>query len=463
MFQNYNQKNKKMLHKPLKESISLHPFYNGKIQIMSKCCIRNFDDFAIWYTPGVAEPCKIISKNKDAVFENTNKGNTIAIISDGSRVLGLGDIGPEASLPAMEGKALLFKFLGGIDAYPLCLRSKKIYDIINVVKCIEPSFSGINLEDIATPKAFFIMDKLNREANIPIWHDDQQGTATITIAGIINALKIVNKKIENIKITFIGAGAANFATYNLLLKIGAKKENIIFCDSKGILNLNRKDLQINRYDNPFKWSLCINTNIEQKKGSKKQAMKDSDIVIAASKPGPGTLKSEYVKSMSSDAIVFALANPTPEIWPWQAYNAGAKIVATGRSDFPNQINNSLVFPGVFRGLLDVRATKITDEMCIAAATELAKIAEENDITPEYIIPKMDEWEIYPREAVTVGIKAINQGFAKQKLSWQELVHKSYSTINKARNETLMLMKKGFIASPPNNKKIIKKNEIFENR
>lgn len=430
------------------KSRQLHTFYKGKIEIASKCCIRDFNDFAMWYTPGVAAPCKLIKRNREAVFDNTNKGNTIAIVSDGSRVLGLGDIGPEASLPAMEGKALLFKFLGGVDAYPICLGTKNPDEIINAVKWIQPSFSGINLEDITAPKCFYILDKLRRETTIPIWHDDQQGTATITLAGLINALKIVNKKPAEVQIAFIGAGAANIATARLLETIGVKKEKMIFCDSNGILNASRKDLDYDKHKNPFKWKLCIETNKNQIEGGIRDAMNGSDVVIAASKPGPETILTRDVKKMNSDAIVFALANPTPEIWPWEAKKGGAKIVATGRSDFPNQINNSLVFPAMFRGALDVRATNITDEMCISAAFELAQIAEEKGIHAEYIIPKMDEWEIYPREAVAVGLKAIEQGVAKQKCSWKELIEKTYSIIQKARNETDMLMKNGFIATPP---------------
>jgi len=438
------------------KSRQLHSFYKGKIEIASKCCIRDLDDFAMWYTPGVAEPCKLITKNREAVFDNTNKGNTIAIVSDGSRVLGLGDIGPEASLPAMEGKALLFKFLGGVDAYPICLDTKKPDEIINAVKWIQPSFSGINLEDINAPKCFYILDKLRRETTIPIWHDDQQGTATITLAGLINALKIVNKKPENIQISFIGAGAANIATARLLETIGVKKTEMIFCDSNGILNESRKDLEYNKYENPFKWKLCNETNKNQIEGRIRESLDGSDVVIAASKPGPDTILVKDIKKMSSDAIVFALANPTPEIWPWNAKKGGARIVATGRSDFPNQINNSLVFPAMFRGALDVRATNITDKMCLSAAFELAQIAEENGISEEYIIPKMDEWEIFPREAVAVGLKAIEQGVARNKISWEELVVKTYSIIQKARSETHMLMKKGFIANPP--EKSLEKNK-----
>lgn len=430
------------------DALRLHSFYKGKIEIASKCCVRDFNDFAIWYTPGVAEPCKAIYKNKEAVYENTNKGNTIAIVSDGTRVLGLGDIGPEASLPVMEGKALLFKYLGGVDAYPICLNTKSPEEIISAVKWIQPSFSGINLEDIAAPKCFYILERLRREMSIPIWHDDQQGTATITVAGIINALKIVNKKINEILVAFIGAGAANIATSRFLVATGVKKENMILCDSKGILNMQRKDLEANKDNNPYKWDLCADTNEEQRSGGIKEAMKDTDIVIAASKIGPGIIAPDDVNVMADDAIVFALANPIPEIWPWEAKESGARIVATGRSDFSNQINNSLVFPGIFRGTLDVGASAITNEMCIQVAFELAKIAEDNGMHEEYIVPKMDDWEIYPREAVAVGMKAIEQGIARIKCNKDELFEKSSSIIKKARDETHMLMKKGFIALSP---------------
>jgi len=438
---------KKSLEPSLK-ALKLHSFYNGKIEIISKCYIKDFNDFAVWYTPGVAEPCKSIIKDRNAVFENTNKGNTIAIVTDGTRVLGLGDIGPEACLPAMEGKALLFKFLGGVDAYPICLSTKNPEEIFYAVKWIQPSFSGINLEDISAPKCFFILEKLREESNIPIWHDDQQGTATITTAGLINALKIVGKKPNQIQVAFIGAGGANIATSKLLTDIGVKKENMIFCDSKGILNPCRKDLEINKNNNPYKWSLCLTTNLSNKSGEMKHAIKDADVIIAASKPDPKTISNNNIRSMADDAIVFALANPIPEIWPWEAKESGARIVATGRSDFPNQINNSLVFPGMFRGALDVRARCITDEMCLSAAFELACIAEENEIHEEYLVPKMDDCNVFIREAVAVGSKAMNQGISEIKCSLLELADKSRSIISKARNETFMLMKKGFIALPP---------------
>jgi len=351
--------------KPGEDALKLHPFYRGKIEIVPKCIIRNSSDFAIWYTPGVAQTCKIIARHKEAVYDNTNKWNTIAIVSDGTRVLGLGDIGPEAGLPVMEGKALLFKYLGGVDAFPICLDTKDPDEIITAVKWLQPSLGGINLEDIEKPKCFYILERLREEMDIPVWHDDQQGTATIILAGLLNALKIIGKDIAEIKISMIGAGAANMAIARLLISAGVPASNIIMADSKGILHPERKD--IDREKDIQKWKMCGETNKEGRKGDIKKAIEGTDICIACSRPGPGTIKKEWVRKMADDAVIFACANPVPEIWPWEAKEAGARIVATGRSDFPNQVNNSLGFPGIFRGTLDVRAKTITDEMCIAAA------------------------------------------------------------------------------------------------
>jgi malate dehydrogenase (oxaloacetate-decarboxylating) len=284
--------------------------------------------------------------------------------------------------------------------------------------------------------------------DIPVWHDDQQGTATIEVAGAINALKLVGKRIDEAPISMVGAGAANIAISRVLISAGAKKENIIMVDSKGILNAQRKDLEEQKEQNPYKWDMCINANKEQRSGGIREAMKGTDIVIAASKPGPGTIVPADVEGMASDAIVFASANPIPEIWPWEAKEAGARIVATGRSDFPNQINNSLGFPGIFRGTLDVKAKTITDEMCIAAAYELAKIADDKGLNEDYIVPTMDEWEVYPREAVAVGMKAIEQGIARIKLTRRELTERAESIIKDAREKTKFLMKEGFIKKAP---------------
>lgn len=432
---------------PSKDALRLHPFYRGKIQITLKCRIKSFDDFAIWYTPGVAAPCKEIARDREKVFEYTNKGNTVAVVTDGSRILGLGDIGPEAGLPVMEGKALLYKYLGGVDAYPICLATKDPDEFIQAVKWLQPSFGGVNLEDIAHPKCFYILDTLRRECEIPVWHDDQQGTACVTLAGLINAVKIVGKKLQDIKVALVGAGAANIAIARLIIAAGVNPGNIIVVDSRGILHKDRGDRETLQTKYREKWELCLKTNAEGIKGDIPEAMRGADVLIAASKPGPGTIKKEWVASMAKDAIVFAEANPVPEIWPWEAKEAGARIVATGRSDFPNQINNSLGFPGIFRGALDIRATTITDEMCIAAAYELAKVAEDKGIHEEYIIPTMDEWEVFPREAVAVGSKGIEQGVARVKLPADVRYKMAEETIRQAREQVQMLMREKFILDP----------------
>jgi malate dehydrogenase (oxaloacetate-decarboxylating) len=436
--------------KPNEDAMKLHPFYRGKIEVNPKACVRSFDDFAIWYTPGVAAPCKEIAKDKELVFKYTNKWNAVAVVSDGTRVLGLGNIGPEAGLPVMEGKAMLFKYLGGVDAYPICLDTRDPDEIIKTVKLLKPSFGGINLEDIEKPKCFYILDTLRAdpEMDIPVWHDDQQGTATIVVAGAINALKLVGKKMKDAAISMVGAGAANIAISRVLIAAGATKGNIIMVDSQGILNAQRKDLEKDKEYNPLKWDMAVNSNKEQRSGTIKDALKGADICIAASKPGPGVITPDEIKGMADKSIVFATANPVPEIWPWEAKEAGAYIVATGRSDFANQINNSLGFPGIFRGTLDVMAKTITDEMCIAAALELAQTAEDKGIHEEYIVPTMDEWEVFPREAVAVGSKAIEQGIARRKVSRQTLMEEAMAIIKKSRGQTQLLMEKGYITEAP---------------
>lgn len=432
---------------PSKDAMRLHEFYRGKISVNLKCRIRDFNDFAIWYTPGVAAVCKAIHQDKEKAYDYTNKWNFVAVISDGSRVLGLGDIGPEAGLPVMEGKGLLYKYLGGVDAFPLCLNEKDPDRFIDIVKALQPTFGGINLEDISHPKCFKILDTLRAECEIPVWHDDQQGTACVTVAGLINALKIVGKKINEVQVAVVGAGAAGIAISRLLMAAGVTPGNILSVDSKGILHRDRSDREILQTKFKEKWALCLVQNDKQVKGDIPEAIKGSDVLISVSKQGPGTIRKDWVKTMAKDAIVFAEANPVPEIWPWEAKEAGARIVATGRSDFPNQVNNSLGFPGIFRGALDVRAKTITDEMCIEAAKELAKVAEDKGIHEEYIVPNMDEWEVFPREAVAVGTKAIEQGVARINIPAEKRFKMAEATIKESRAQVQMLMKEKFILDP----------------
>ena len=430
---------------PGRDAMALHPHYKGKIEIAPKCCIRDFSDFAIWYTPGVAKPCLDIRDNPETVYQHTNKANFVAVVSDGTRVLGLGDIGPEAGLPVMEGKAILFKYLGGVDAFPIMVDTKDPDEIIDFVLKLQPTFGGINLEDFAQPKCFRILDELRQRARIPVWHDDQQGTAAVTVAGLVNALKIVGKDIHDAKIVMNGAGASNIAITRLIITAGADPKKMIMVDSKGTLHHKRDDLKAKFIQ---KWHYCQNTNGENLIGTASDALKGADVLISLSKSGPGVVEPEWISSMANDAIVFTCANPVPEIWPWEAKAAGARIVATGRSDFPNQVNNSLGFPGIFRGTLDVMATTITDEMCIAAAYELAQTAEDKGMHEDYLIPTMDEWEVFPREAVAVGQKAIEQGVARIKLSPDEAFKTAEDMIRRARGQYAALWESGIIGAPP---------------
>jgi len=431
--------------KPAADAMLLHPFYKGKYQTVPKCCIRDFQDFAIWYTPGVAAPCKDIQAHPEKSYEHTNRANTVCVLTDGTRVLGLGDIGPEASMPVMEGKAILFKYLGGVDCVPIALRTKDPDEFIRTAKLLEPSFGGFNLEDISQPKCFRILDTLRAEMNVPVWHDDQQGTAAVTYAGLVNALKFVGKDIGKVKVAMLGAGAANIAIARVCIKGGVTAENIIMCDSKGALHKGRTELQ---QEFKEKWHMAEISNAENCRGTIVDAIKGADVLIALSKPGPDTVKPEWIRSMAKDAVVFVCANPIPEIWPWEAIEAGARVVSTGRSDFPNQVNNSIGFPGIFRGTLDVQAKTITDEMCIAAALELAKVAEDRGLRADYIVPTMDDWEVFPREAVAVGMKAIEQGVARLTMTRDELLKKSTATIKQARELVQSMMKEGFIPAPP---------------
>ncbi len=431
----------KLAQKPSQQARKLHPFYRGKMEVFPKCRIRDFNDFAIWYSPGVASVCMDIHKKTELAYEYTNKWNTVAVVSDGTRVLGLGDIGPEAALPVMEGKALLYKYLGGVDAFAICLDTKDQQEIINTVKILQPSFGGVNLEDISQPKCFPILHTLRKECRIPVWHDDQQGTALVTLAGLINALKVVNKKISKVKIALVGAGSANICIARLIMLYGANPANIVMTDSKGTLHKDRTELKLTH---PEKWAMCVETNGSNIKGTVKDAMENADVVIALSTPGPDVIKKEWIKSMAKNAIVFVCANPIPEIWPWDAKEAGAAVVATGRSDFENQVNNSLGFPGVFRGTLDARAKTITDSMCITAATELASCIGDKTISPNKILPTMDDWRLYPRVAAAVATKAIKEKVADKKMSYEQFYNQAVKIIKRSRAVTADMMKKGFI-------------------
>jgi malate dehydrogenase (oxaloacetate-decarboxylating) len=439
--------------KPSQLASPLHRFYEGKLQVMPKCSITSPADFAIWYTPGVATPCKEIQANADKSFELTNRWNNVAVVTDGTRVLGLGNIGPEAALPVMEGKGLLFKYLGGVDGFPICLRTKDPDEIVRACELIEPSFGGINLEDIEKPKCFYVLEKARERLQIPVWHDDQQGTATVILAGLMNAFKIVGKNPNQSLITLVGAGAANLRTAYVLIRWGMKPGNIIMADTKGVIYPGREDIK--KEDDPWKYELSQKTNAENRRGDITEAFKGVDAVVAASKPGPGTIKKEWVSMMAKNSIIFACANPIPEIWPWEAKEGGARIVATGRSDFPNQVNNSLGFPAIFRGVLDVRAKTVTDDMCIAAAQELASFAEERGMHEEDILPRMEEWEVYPREAVACALKSIDQGVARIKPSKKELYDKAVAIIQNARESTRLLMKNGLIKQAPPEDKLLK--------
>jgi malate dehydrogenase (oxaloacetate-decarboxylating) len=439
--------------KPSMLAPPLHRYYEGKVQIMLKCAVTGPKDFAIWYTPGVAAVCKEIQADPDKSFEFTNRWNYVAVVSDGTRVLGLGDIGPEAAMPVMEGKALLFKYLGGVDAFPICIRTKDPDEHIRLCRLIEPSFGGINLEDIEKPKCFYVLEKAREHCRIPVWHDDQQGTATVILAGLMNALKIVGKNPKKIMITLVGAGSANLRTAYVLIKWGMKPGNILMVDTKGIVYPGRKDIV--KSEDPWKYELAEKTNAENRMGTIADAFKGVDVVVAASKPGPDTIKKGWIKTMADDAILFACANPIPEIWPWEAKEAGARIVATGRSDFPNQVNNSLGFPAIFRGVLDVRAKTVTDDMCIAAAQELAKFAEERGMDDGDILPRMEEWEVFPREAVACALKSIDEGMARVKPSKKELYDRAVTLIENARESVKILMKRGLIKPMPPEEKLLK--------
>jgi malate dehydrogenase (oxaloacetate-decarboxylating) len=400
-------------------SAELHRLYRGKIEVMPKVPITSIEDYSYWYTPGVAAPSRRIAEEGEGSSLNyTLRWNYVAVISDGSRVLGLGDIGAEAALPVMEGKALLFKYLGGVDAVPLVINEKSPDAFVNIVKSIQYSFGAINLEDIESPKCFYILERLQEQLDVPVWHDDQQGTALVVLAALINALKLTGKKISDSKIILFGAGAANIATYRYLVRAGARPTSIVMIDSRGVLRPDRSDADEMRRENPYKYRISVETSPSEK--TVEDAFSGADVIIAASRPGPGVIRKEWIKLMNSDPIVFALANPVPEILPGEAREAGARVVATGRSDYPNQVNNSLGFPAVFRGVLSVSARKMTDEMFLAAAHAIASYTEETGLSENRIIASMTDDELYVREALAVAEKAMELGLARRKISRGEL-------------------------------------------
>ncbi|MBE7083267.1 MAG: NAD-dependent malic enzyme [Clostridiales bacterium] len=385
-----------------KESLKLHGLWKGKIEVVSKVKVESKEDLSLAYTPGVAQPCLEIQKDYNKSFELTARGNTVAVITDGTAVLGLGDIGPEAGMPVMEGKCVLFKSFGNVDAIPLCVRSKNVDEIVQTVKLLAGSFGGVNLEDISAPRCFEIEKRLKEdpEVDIPIFHDDQHGTAVVCVAACINALKLVNKKWEDVSIVFSGAGAAGEAIAKLMISMGAK--DVVMCDSRGIIYKGRPEGM-----NSAKEEIAEFTNKLNKKGSLKDAVVNADIFVGVS--SPGVLTQEMVKTMKKDAIVMAMANPVPEIMPDLALEAGAKVVGTGRSDFPNQINNVLAFPGIFRGALDCRATDINEEMKIAAAKAIASLVSDEELKSEYIIPTPFDKRVGPTVAKAVKDAAIKTG------------------------------------------------------
>jgi malate dehydrogenase (oxaloacetate-decarboxylating) len=428
------------------QALAMHARYRGKVQMQAKVPVGGLGDLALWYSPGVAEPCRAITDDPEAVFAYTNRGNTIAILSDGSRVLGLGDIGPEAGLPVMEGKALLFKLFGGVDAVPLCIRAREPADIVRTVEMIEPSFGGINLEDIAQPKCFAVLDAARARVSIPVWHDDQQGSATVALAALLAAMEVVGKPLDTIRIVLFGVGAANVATYRLLCAYGLDPKAIVACDTRGILHAGRSDIESQNTLFIDKWRICRESNGDNRRGGPEQAFRGADVCIAFSRSGPDVIRPEWVGSMAKDAVVLACANPVPEIWPEAARAAGAVVVATGRSDLPNQVNNSLVFPGLFRGVLDVRARTITDRMAIAAAEELLAAARERGLAADRLLPTMDDWRVAARIAGAAGVVAVKERLARNPLGRSELEQLALDTIGRSRAAAARLVESGSI--PP---------------
>lgn len=397
------------------EALHIHSLAKGKLATTPKVPVKNARDLSLAYSPGVAEPCKEIYDDRNKVYEYTMKGNTVAVVSDGTAVLGLGNIGPEAAMPVMEGKAVLFKSFAGVDAFPICLNTTDVDKIIETVKLMEPTFGGVNLEDIAAPNCFVIEERLKKETNIPVFHDDQHGTAIVTLAGLVNALKIVGKKISEIKVVANGAGAAGIAIIKLLHHFGVR--DMIMCDSKGAIYEGRPNGM-----NDVKHEVAKFTNRNQLTGHLSDVIKGADVFIGVSVEG--ALTAEMVASMNTDPIIFAMANPVPEIMPEEAMAAGAKVIGTGRSDFPNQVNNVLAFPGIFRGALDVQATHINEEMKVAAVHAIAELVDADELASDYVIPAPFDPRVAPAVAAAVAKAAMETGVARKRVDPQEIAEKT---------------------------------------
>ncbi|WP_207369360.1 NAD(P)-dependent malic enzyme [Heyndrickxia coagulans] len=397
------------------EALHMHREHKGKLESKSKVTVKNAKDLSLAYSPGVAEPCKMIYDKPETVYEYTMKGNMVAVVTDGTAVLGLGNIGPEAALPVMEGKAILFKSFAGVDAFPICLDTTDIDEIVETVKRLEPVFGGVNLEDIAAPNCFVIEEKLKKEMNIPVFHDDQHGTAIVTAAGLVNALKLVGKEMSEIKVVASGAGAAGIAIIKLLYNFGVR--DIIMCDSKGAIYEGRPFGM-----NKVKSEVAKYTNRDKAAGSLADVIKEADVFIGVSVEG--ALTKEMVQSMKKDSIIFAMANPNPEIMPQDAKAAGAKVIGTGRSDFPNQVNNVLAFPGIFRGALDVRATHINEKMKQAAVHAIAGLIDEHELNADYVIPRPFDPRVAPAVAAAVAKAAMETGVARIQVDTEEIREKT---------------------------------------
>ncbi|QQO09687.1 NAD(P)-dependent malic enzyme [Breznakiella homolactica] len=433
-------------------SLEAHKFYGGKMQTVPKCGIYSLNWFNVWYTPGVSKISTTIRDNNDTSFSLSNRGNLVAVVSDSTRVLGDGDCTPPGGLGVMEGKAMIMKYLGGVDAVPLCIDSKgkdgknDPDKIIEFVKMVQHSFGAVNLEDISQPNCFKVLDELREACDIPVWHDDAQGTACVTLAGLINALKLAGKKMSDAKIVLLGAGASNTTIARLILTDGGDPSKMVIFDSKGSLHTGREDIK-NDPRNYRKWELCEQTN-PNKVATMEEAMAGADVLIALSTPGPDTVKREWIRSMAEKSIVFVCANPVPEIWPYAAKEEGAFIVATGRGDFPNQVNNSVCFPGILKGALLVRARKITDGMAIRCAHSIADFSEKRGITPDNIIATMEETEVFAQEAADVAMEAIKEGVARVELTRDEVYRRAKEDIEAARALVEDMKKLGHIPEPP---------------